>query len=67
MSAQPVRTYDGNIEAAVCTAFDVTLRQRAEESWRARAAELEAVMAVAAVGVWFIYDPCSLYRRLARS
>jgi PAS domain S-box-containing protein len=57
VSAQPVRTGEGAIRAAVCTAFDVTLRQQAEEAWHAKAAEMEAIMTVAPVGVWFTYDP----------
>jgi PAS domain S-box-containing protein len=56
VSARPVMTGEGEIRAAVCAAFDVTLRQRAEESWHAKAAALEAVMMVAPIGVWFTYD-----------
>jgi two-component sensor histidine kinase/PAS domain-containing protein len=55
--ARPVRDADGRIVASVCTAFDVTARQRAEESWQAKAAELEGVMTLAPVGVWFTHDP----------
>lgn len=55
--ARPVRGPDGRIVAAACTAFDVTARQQAEDAWHAKAAELEGLMSLAPVGVWFSYDP----------
>ncbi|WP_270939185.1 sensor histidine kinase, partial [Falsiroseomonas oryzae] len=55
--ARPVRGADGRIVAAVCTGFDVTARQVAEEAWQAKAAEVESLMTLAPVGVWFTYDP----------
>jgi two-component sensor histidine kinase/PAS domain-containing protein len=54
--ARPVRDDAGRIAAAVCAAFDVSARQAAEEAWQRKAHELEAVMALAPVGVWFTYD-----------
>jgi two-component sensor histidine kinase len=57
VSSRPVRDAQGRIVAAVCAAFDVSARQEAEEAWQRKATELEAVMTLAPVGVWFTYDP----------
>jgi two-component sensor histidine kinase/PAS domain-containing protein len=39
------------------TVAEAAARRQAEQAWQAKAQELEALMSLAPVGVWFTYDP----------